>query len=832
LILKTTPVVTTGINVAGYIRSEMGIGEAARSHIAALEAAGCPVSIIDVSHTTAHRNRDTSVLASAGSGHQINLVCVNACNVPAFAAQVGLTFFKKRYNIGSWWWELPDLPKAWHNAFRFFDEIWVGTTYVQQALSKVSSIPCVRIPPVVNTGLIPATTKSHFGLPDDEFTILFVYDYSSVFQRKNPLAAIGAFKKAFQGNERVRLVLKSINAKHDSKSHRQLLDASDDPRISIFAEHLSRLEKNRLIAACDVYLSLHRAEGFGLTLAEAMSMGKPVVGTAWSGNTDYMNEANSFPVQYRLTTLEKDYRPYAAGQTWAEPDVEHAANILKRLFNEPSLGRERGRQAAVDIRTHFSADTVSRHILERLKIIEPAVTRRLKGDDRWLDQVHEAAVQPRTVGPQASSFLSLPIRVARRFRNSVFKPSAPREIEASRLFDREWYLEQNPDVNAAGMDPILHYIEFGATEGRDPSPSFSTYTYLLANPDVLAAGVNPLLHFILDGAKEGRVGADGEWGPFGPLESRLSTRLESESLELDCAVAVPFAYRPFMSAPAPHVAAICHIFHDQVAPEFRRYLQNAPFPLDVFITTDTPSKQAAIGYCFADWNVGAVEIRLAMNRGRDIAPKLIAVRDVYARYDYVLHIHSKRSVYPELVKSHWRRFLLENLLGSPEVVGSIFDAFARYPDLGILAPQHFEPIRRDVHWGGNFGLAESLASRMGIPLSEDGRLDYPSGSMFWARSAALKPLLDLNLAFEDFPVEPNDGDATANGRAPRAESVIFAPLAHAIECLYFFACERAGFRWIKVARPELFHHTPGIVPIDSPDTLDRFMAEKTVRLIG
>ena|GEM_PF-2838791 len=821
MILKTPPAVTTGINVAGYIRSEMGIGEAARSHIAALEAAGCPVSIIDVSHTTRHRNEDTSVSASAGPRHQINLVCVNACNVPAFAAQVGLTFFKKHYNIGSWWWELPDLPKAWHNAFRFFDEIWVGTKYVQQALAKVSSIPSVLIPPVVNTGLIPATTKSHFGLPDDEFTILFVYDYSSVFQRKNPLAAVSAFKKAFQTNERVRLVLKSINAKDDSENHRRLLDASDDPRISIFAEHFSRLEKNRLIAACDVYLSLHRAEGFGLTMAEAMFLGKPVVGTAWSGNTDYMNEANSFPVQYHLTTLDQDYRPYAAGQTWAEPDVEHAASILKRLYNEPSLGRERGRQGAVDIRTHFSADAVSLHILERLKIIEPAVPRRLEGDDRWLDRVHETAARP-----------AMAIRVARRFRNLIFKPPAPREIEASRLFDREWYLEQNPDVNAAGMDPILHYIEFGASEGRDPSPSFSTYTYLLANPDVLAAGVNPLLHFILHGAKEGRSGADGQWGPFDPSESRLSTGSKSASREVDCAVAVPFASGSFTSGPAAHVAAICHIFHDQVAPEFRRYLQNIPFPFDVFITTDTPSKQAAIRHCFADWDVGAVDIRLATNRGRDIAPKLIAVRDVYARYEYVLHIHSKRSVYPELVKSHWRRFLLENLLGSPEVVGSIFDAFARYPDLGILAPQHFEPVRRDVHWGGNFGLAESLASRMGIPLSEDGRLDYPSGSMFWARSAALKPLLDLNLSFEDFPVESNHGDATANGRAPRAESVIFAPLAHAIECLYFFACERAGFRWIKVARPELFRHTLGIIPIDSPEALDRFMAEKAVRLTG
>ncbi|MBD0273621.1 MAG: hypothetical protein ICV73_17050, partial [Acetobacteraceae bacterium] len=202
-------------------------------------------------------------------------------------------------------------------------------------------------------------------------------------------------------------------------------------------------------------------------------------------------------------------------------------------------------------------------------------------------------------------------------------------------------------------------------------------------------------------------------------------------------------------------------------------------------------------------------VRVVPNRGRDIAPKLVGFRDVHDRYDRVLHLHSKRSKHADFL-SPWRTYLYETLLGSPAVVRSVFEAFERLPRLGMAAPQHFEPVRRWLDWSGNFGAAQALAARMGVELRPDAALDFPSGSMFWARPAALRPLLDLGLSFEDFPEEAGQVDGTP---------------AHAIERLYFHVCERAGYAWMKIADPALLFDTRAVVRIGSPEDLARFAAE-------
>jgi O-antigen biosynthesis protein len=230
----------------------------------------------------------------------------------------------------------------------------------------------------------------------------------------------------------------------------------------------------------------------------------------------------------------------------------------------------------------------------------------------------------------------------------------------------------------------------------------------------------------------------------------------------------------------------------------------------VFVSTDTEEKRAALAAVFASWGQGSAEVRVVPNRGRDIAPKLVGFRDVHdGRYDRVLHLHSKRSKHADFL-SPWRTYLYETLLGSPAVVRSVFEAFERLPRLGLVAPQHFEPVRRWLDWSGNFGAARALAARMGIELRPDAALDFPSGSMFWARPAALRPLLDLDLSFEDFPEEAGQVDGTP---------------AHAIERLYFHVCERAGYAWMKIADPALLFDTRAVVRIGSPEDLARFAAE-------
>jgi lipopolysaccharide biosynthesis protein len=151
-------------------------------------------------------------------------------------------------------------------------------------------------------------------------------------------------------------------------------------------------------------------------------------------------------------------------------------------------------------------------------------------------------------------------------------------------------------------------------------------------------------------------------------------------------------------------------------------------------------------------------------------------------------------------------------MGGPEIVQSILSAFEQEPAIGMIAAQHYLPIKDGVIWGGNIATAQSLARRMGIDIHPGGLLDFPSGSMFWARSAALRPLLDLRLSPQDFPPELGQDDGT---------------LAHAVERLYFLACEKAGFQWAKVARPALAHTQHDRVgPMEGPDDLRQYLADK------
>lgn len=255
----------------------------------------------------------------------------------------------------------------------------------------------------------------------------------------------------------------------------------------------------------------------------------------------------------------------------------------------------------------------------------------------------------------------------------------------------------------------------------------------------------------------------------------------------DYCFAVPFYYPIEKQTIKPSVAVVCHLYYPEILAEFKHYLSNIPFAFDLFITTDSEEKKKQIASDLSNWDKGAVEIRIAPNRGRDIAPKLLSCRDVYDQYEFFLHIHSKKSPHTDILAG-WRHYLLETLLGSERIVESIFEAFEKDPKLGMIAPEHFHPLRDSIGWGWNFNAAKKFSDQLGIKLSLDRKIDFPSGSMFWGRSAAIKPLLDMHLTAEDFPTEDNQVDAT---------------LAHIIERLYFFICEKAGYRWVKIICPSL-----------------------------
>ena len=228
--------------------------------------------------------------------------------LPTFADQAGPGFFFDRYSIGLWWWEINEFPERFSRSFEPLDEVWVGSHFVADAISAVSPVPVVKVTMPVSMPEIEEFDRGDLGLPEG-FVFLFVFDYHSVFERKNPLALVEAFEQAFPEGSGASLVLKSINSEHHPEEHGRLIEAARDHRdIHVVDRYVTAAEKNAMFAGCDCYVSLHRSEGFGNTLAEAMYLGKPVIATGYSGNMEFMTPQNSYPVDYHAKTRRRRRR--------------------------------------------------------------------------------------------------------------------------------------------------------------------------------------------------------------------------------------------------------------------------------------------------------------------------------------------------------------------------------------------------------------------------------------------------------------------------------------------------------------------------------------------
>ena len=358
-----------GVNVAGYLQSELGVGEVARQAIEALDHAGVASLPVSVSAPMSRAGHDFAHVAPYAESYPVNLICVNADMLPDFAGRVGSDFFNRRHSIGWWWWEVADFPDRWLGSFRYVDEVWAGSAYVADALAAVSPVPVLHVPTPVARPITGAFSRAELGLPEG-FLFLFTYDFHSVFARKNPLGALQAFLRAFPEPGRASLVLKSINAEHHAFEHGQLLAAAaGHEHVHLIDRYVSPIQKNQFTAACDAYVSLHRSEGFGFGMAEAMLLGKPVIATGYSGNLDFMTAENSYLVDHVLTRIGAGSEPYPAESQWAEPDLDHAARLLRSVVEDREEAARRGARAAEDVaRTNSAAaaGAVMRKRLERV----------------------------------------------------------------------------------------------------------------------------------------------------------------------------------------------------------------------------------------------------------------------------------------------------------------------------------------------------------------------------------------------------------------------------------------------------------------------------------
>jgi len=356
-----------GVNLCGHIGSEKGTGESARATIRELESIGVPVALNNFCDASAV-NPDSEFTAFVDENpYSVNLIHANADALADLIRWKSAQYFEGRYNIGFWAWELSRFPKKWLSVFDLLNEIWVPSTFVLDSVSRVSSVPVVVMPhSLPKPAVIPTRgVRSRFGLGRDEFLFLFMFDFMSILERKNPFGLIRAFRKAFRNRDRARLVLKVSHAETHPHEWREFEEAARHENITIINGVFPREDITKLLNVCNCYVSLHRAEGFGLTLAEAMNLAKPVIATGYSGNMDFMTPANSFLVKYRMVPLDRDYPPYEQGSMWADPSEDHAAELMRQAFEKRQMAEDVGKQAQRDIQERFSISAVAAMIRER-----------------------------------------------------------------------------------------------------------------------------------------------------------------------------------------------------------------------------------------------------------------------------------------------------------------------------------------------------------------------------------------------------------------------------------------------------------------------------------
>jgi hypothetical protein len=367
------------------------------------------------------------------------------------------------------------------------------------------------------------------------------------------------------------------------------------------------------------------------------------------------------------------------------------------------------------------------------------------------------------------------------------------------LFDSAWYLSDNPDVADGGENPLAHYIHHGIPELRNPHPLFDTEWYLEHYEHVAAAGMDALEHYLTVGAFEGcRPSPDRREGDMPKPKKRMReaaltpTKADYAAVPLRTADVMQWqvrlgTQRPRLAVKPGPIGVFVHLYYESLAEEIAENLLAIPFDFQLYISTNTREKKAVIEDVFRQYGMEPV-IKILPNRGWDIAPFLLGFGDEIRAHEICLKLHGKRSRHgADKFGDRWRAHLLSGLLGQPRNVSFIVENFLANPKLGIVMMPHFSGVARHANViGANFQAMHSLLSRIGLSISPEQPIEFPSGSMFWFRGAALASVLDLGLTWGDFSrCRVHDLDAT---------------IAHGIERSFLVFAAESGFRWAFLPR--------------------------------
>ncbi len=381
------------VSVVGFLSAHLGLGEAARNLCCALESVGVAPLKIDISpyFDVPRGNFPPSTHDNSGTPPPVAIIVCGADSIAEISRLVS-SQTENTYRIGLIFWESSEIPSYLSKEFGFFDELWAPSAFIESLLKIHPAVNLIRMPisfdmpDIVNDRNF--IIKSCSDIKEDEFIFLNQFDVRSSVSRKNPQGVIEAFKIAFKAEEAVRLVIKTINMAQYPEVAADLAARARGHRISFVDRSLDHLDRFRLLAAADCFVSLHRAEGFGLSIAEAMAYGVPVVATGWSGNLDFTSTENSALVGYDLVLSSLADGPYPAGSMWAEPRVEDAAKQMRRIHDDPAWQSALGKAGRVTVRANHSAARAGAIMRARLE---------------WLAQA----------GPGASASISKPQRRVR-----------------------------------------------------------------------------------------------------------------------------------------------------------------------------------------------------------------------------------------------------------------------------------------------------------------------------------------------------------------------------------------------------------------------------------
>ncbi len=368
-----------GVHLYGYVRSQSGIGQGARGLVSALKTTNIPLAVTALANLNDQRETHPfPEISPPTNGMRIALIDANAEQTRKMEELINPQKLRGCYRIGYWVWELSKFPQIWEPATQIIDEFWVPSQFVATALRSITNKPIHIIPHVIKPETPAALGRSHFKLPPERTIFLTSFDVNSFMKRKNPDATISAFREAFdEASPNSPILAIKIHGGEGKVEITQTLQRhiGNISNIVLIDQTLKRDEYLALQHLCDVFISLHRSEGFGLNIAETMHIGKAVIATDYSGNCDFLDESNGIPIPYELVNVPNGAYPHSTGQKWAEPDHQAAILAMQKLAYDQGLRDRLGQQAKDTIIRSFSEQSVSKIIKKRISEIDQELTR-------------------------------------------------------------------------------------------------------------------------------------------------------------------------------------------------------------------------------------------------------------------------------------------------------------------------------------------------------------------------------------------------------------------------------------------------------------------------